>query len=86
LLRGEALQLQGFPVDWNHPVSREAAFRAFGNAVHCELVEAILGTWLGTTGSSIEQFHLGLAKAVGANDAPNAEVAGRAAGLGKPDS
>ena len=47
LLRTEALQLQGFPASWRHPSSRDVAFRAFGNAVHCELVVAIIRSWLG---------------------------------------
>ncbi|MHB1195139.1 MAG: DNA cytosine methyltransferase [Longimicrobiales bacterium] len=46
LLPREALQLQGFPATWRHPASRDAAFRAFGNAVHCELVASIVEAWM----------------------------------------
>lgn len=54
LLRTEALQLQGFPADWRQPDSREAAFRAFGNAVHCDLVAEIAKRWLGDLGGQTQ--------------------------------
>jgi DNA (cytosine-5)-methyltransferase 1 len=59
LLRSEALQLQGFPRDWHQPSTKEAAFRAFGNAVHCELVAAILETWLTLEVRRHEQLSIG---------------------------
>jgi DNA (cytosine-5)-methyltransferase 1 len=60
LLRSEALQLQGFPRDWSHPSSRESAFRAFGNAVHCELVAQIMRGWLAPPTGSEGQLPLAL--------------------------
>ncbi|MAM67453.1 MAG: hypothetical protein CMM12_01710 [Rhodospirillaceae bacterium] len=51
LLRSEALQLQGFPPTWSNPSGREEAFRAFGNAVNCELVSEIFQCWLGSGGT-----------------------------------
>lgn len=51
LLLGEALELQGFPLNWRRPASRDAAFKALGNAVHCELVAEITKCWLGDPGT-----------------------------------
>jgi DNA (cytosine-5)-methyltransferase 1 len=56
LLPTEALLLQGFPANWNHPPSRDAAFRAFGNAVHCELVSRIVSEWLGRSGDGAQHI------------------------------
>lgn len=46
LLPSEALQLQGFPPNWNYPKSRERAFTCFGNAVHAGLVKDIFLDWI----------------------------------------
>ena len=46
LLPSEALQLQGFPSNWNLPKSRERAFTCFGNAVHAGLVKDVFLDWL----------------------------------------
>ncbi len=50
----EGRLLQGFRSDWHTPKSREKAFRALGNAVHCGMVELILGSWLCAGDSSEE--------------------------------
>lgn len=42
LTRVEGLRLQGFPDDHNLPISRDKAFQALGNAVHVDVVEAIV--------------------------------------------
>jgi DNA (cytosine-5)-methyltransferase 1 len=47
LTRVEGLRLQGFPDDFVLPVSRNAAFRALGNAVHVRVVERIASNVLG---------------------------------------
>ena len=46
LLQEEALQLQGFPSTWALPERRDAAFKALGNAVHCDLVADLVDSWL----------------------------------------
>lgn len=55
LLPQEALQLQGFPAGWHHPEAHEAAFRAFGNAVHCGVVTVILKRWLFASRDAAEE-------------------------------
>lgn len=46
LLISEALALQGFPRTWKTPLSKAPTFEALGNAVHVDLVSAIVRTWL----------------------------------------
>lgn len=46
LMQPEALQLQGFPVDWHTPPTKGGTFAALGNAVHVDLVAAIVRAWL----------------------------------------
>jgi DNA (cytosine-5)-methyltransferase 1 len=46
LLASEALELQGFPRNWQVPSSKSAAFEALGNAVHVDLVAAVARSWL----------------------------------------
>ena len=46
ILLMEALELQGFPPAWQVPRSRDAAFKALGNAVHVGLVARVVSTWL----------------------------------------
>lgn len=46
IIRSEALQLQGFPARWKSPKAKRAAFEAFGNAVHVELVAQLALAWL----------------------------------------
>ncbi len=46
LLACEALELQGFPRTWALPLSKSAMFSALGNAVHVDLVAAIVRAWL----------------------------------------
>lgn len=46
LLPSEALQLQGFALDWHLPKPRQRVFTSLGNAIHAELVSDILGCWL----------------------------------------
>lgn len=48
ITRLEALRLQGFPDSHALPESREAAFRALGNAVHVDVARAIAESSLGT--------------------------------------
>jgi DNA (cytosine-5)-methyltransferase 1 len=47
LTRREGLRLQGFPDHHQLPASREAAFRAVGNAVHVGVVRAIASSLIG---------------------------------------
>ena len=47
LLTSEGCQIQGLPPDWQLPESRSIAFKALGNAVHAEMIAAILTEWLG---------------------------------------
>jgi len=46
LLRGEALELQGFPRTWVVPELRERVFASLGNAVHAGLVADVVAHWL----------------------------------------
>jgi DNA (cytosine-5)-methyltransferase 1 len=46
LMPQEALALQGFPTDWKTPRNKGNAYKAFGNAVHVELVKEIVLHWL----------------------------------------
>lgn len=46
LMPREALQLQGLPYDWIIPHKKDDAYKAFGNAVHAELVQEVLKQWL----------------------------------------
>jgi DNA (cytosine-5)-methyltransferase 1 len=57
----EALRLQGFPDDHQLPSSREAAFRALGNAVHVDVIKAISAQLLGLglTSASVESDSVG---------------------------
>jgi DNA (cytosine-5)-methyltransferase 1 len=45
LVPSEALQLQGFPPDWDVPGRRERVFTCLGNAVHAGLVGQIFASW-----------------------------------------
>lgn len=59
--RVEGLRLQGFPDNHELPKSREAAFRALGNAVHAGVVEEIVHTVLnGKSAGNGEQLPLPL--------------------------
>lgn len=60
----EGLQLQGFPAEWKLPMSRDAAYKALGNAVHCQVVAEIAKHWLGQPGRDQRQLTLD----VGADD------------------
>jgi DNA (cytosine-5)-methyltransferase 1 len=51
LTRTEGLRLQGFPDHHRLPATREAAFRALGNAVHVGIVRAIARSALGSSTS-----------------------------------
>jgi DNA (cytosine-5)-methyltransferase 1 len=45
LIVSEALQLQGFPSNWEPPLNRERAFACLGNAVHVGVVAEVAGNW-----------------------------------------
>ncbi len=47
ITRGEALGLQGFPPDFELPVTRELAFQALGNAVHVGVATEVASRLLG---------------------------------------
>jgi DNA (cytosine-5)-methyltransferase 1 len=46
ITRIEGLRLQGFPDDHQLPNARDEAFRALGNAVHVEVVKAVVRSML----------------------------------------
>src|SRR5258708_15046474 len=50
ITRGEALGLQGFPPDFELPVTRELAFQALGNAVHVGVATEVASRLLGHNG------------------------------------
>ncbi|RYH70950.1 MAG: DNA (cytosine-5-)-methyltransferase [Alcaligenaceae bacterium] len=45
LVISEALELQGFPVNWSLPSGRERVFACFGNAVHVGVVHDVAMNW-----------------------------------------
>ena len=54
LSRVEGLRLQGFPDDFRVPASKDATFKALGNAVHVEVVQRIATRLLGHGESQAE--------------------------------
>jgi DNA (cytosine-5)-methyltransferase 1 len=46
ITRIEGLRLQGFPDDHQLPNARDEAFQALGNAVHVEVVKAVIRSML----------------------------------------
>ncbi|MYD53522.1 MAG: DNA (cytosine-5-)-methyltransferase [Chloroflexi bacterium] len=60
LSRVEGLRLQGFPDDFHVPASRDATFKALGNAVHVEVVYEIAARLLGNSGPVAENAQASL--------------------------